>query len=47
MKKKYYSEQYNGYTIICINNGWRIAGLPGLLFFSLDAARRYIDKLIS
>jgi hypothetical protein len=41
----HYSETYRGYTITCVNNEWRIAGLPVMLFFSLQAARNYIDKL--
>jgi hypothetical protein len=41
------SENYKGYTITLINDGWRIAGIPDVQFLCLAAAQRYIDKLES
>lgn len=43
----HYSEIYRGYTITCISSEWRIAGIPGSLFLSLQSAKNYIDKLLS
>lgn len=40
-----FSITYKGYTLTCIANAWRIAGMPYIIFLTETAAKRYIDKL--
>ena len=40
-----YSEIYSGYTITLVGIRYLIAGKPYVDFGSIDAAKRFIDKL--
>lgn len=43
----YYSETYRGYTITLLAGYYRISTMPYVEFLTLQAAKNYIDKLLS